>query len=91
MGCAGDSAQACGGPFRLTVYTSFRTNPGSDGWNSLGCYTDSVSARTLSNLYQVPGGTDAMTPEACTSTCAGAGYKYAGVECTYLTPRLLPD
>jgi hypothetical protein len=83
MPCAGDASEACGGPDRLTVYTSFSTNPGPAGWTSLGCYTDSVQARTLTVLEQVAGGTDAMTPEACTSTCAGAGYKYAGVECTY--------
>jgi hypothetical protein len=83
MPCAGDASEACGGPDRLTTYTSFTTNPGPAGWTSLGCYTDSVQARTLTVLEQVPGGTDAMTPEACTSTCAAAGYKYAGVECTY--------
>ncbi|KAF2729419.1 WSC-domain-containing protein [Polyplosphaeria fusca] len=80
MACSGDSNQACGGPDRLTVYSSFHTNPGPTGWTSQGCYTDSVQARTLSNLEQVPGGTDAMTVAACTTKCGSLGFSYAGLE-----------
>lgn len=88
MPCAGDSSQVCGGPDRITVYSTFTTSI-PEGWTSLGCYSDSVQARTLSDLKQVEGGTDAMTPELCTSTCQGFGFTYAGVECTIL-PVLSP-
>ena len=47
------------------------------GWTSLGCYTDSVGARTLTTNEYPPG---QMTVELCTSTCKIAGYTLAGVE-----------
>ncbi|PSN70463.1 WSC-domain-containing protein [Corynespora cassiicola Philippines] len=80
MACAGDSTLACGGPDRLSVYANFATNPGPEGWASLGCYTDNVQARTLANLEQVAGGTDALTVALCTTTCGNLGFTYAGVE-----------
>ena len=61
----------------------------SAGWTLLGCYTDSVSARSLPYGAGVPGGPSAMTNELCQSTCLAAGYKLAGTEysdecCEYL-------
>jgi hypothetical protein len=50
------------------------------GWYPLGCYVDSVGARTLANGMQVPGGANAMTVEACTSVCLASKYTLAGVE-----------
>lgn len=50
------------------------------GWTFLGCYTDSVSARSLPYGVGVPGGPAAMTIELCQSTCLAAGYSLAGVE-----------
>jgi WSC domain len=49
-------------------------------WNYLGCYTDNVSGRALPNGEAVPGGTNAMTNEACQSTCLAAGFSIAGTE-----------
>lgn len=49
-------------------------------WSSLGCYSDNVSGRALPNGESVPGGTNAMTNEACQSACQGAGYTIAGTE-----------
>ena len=49
-------------------------------WTFLGCYTDSVSARALPNAVSVPGGSTAMTNEACQTACGAAGYKIAGTE-----------
>ncbi len=49
-------------------------------WTLLGCYTDSVSARSLPYAAGVPGGPSAMTNELCQSTCAAAGYTLAGTE-----------
>ncbi|KAF2867866.1 WSC domain-containing protein [Massariosphaeria phaeospora] len=80
MPCAGDAMQVCGGPDRLTIYTSITTNPGPAGWVSKGCYTDNVSVRALTALEQVPGGSEQLTVAACTSTCGALGYTLAGVE-----------
>jgi hypothetical protein len=49
-------------------------------WEFLGCYTDSVSARSLPNGEAVPGGTDDMTNEACQAACFAAGFSIAGTE-----------
>jgi len=50
------------------------------GWYPLGCYIDSVQARTLGNGMQVPGGANYMTNEACTAVCQSSGYTLAGTE-----------
>jgi hypothetical protein len=52
----------------------------SSGWTLLGCYVDSVSARSLPYAAGVPGGPTAMTNELCQSTCLAAGYSLAGTE-----------
>ncbi|GAA5855374.1 hypothetical protein JCM8547_009054 [Rhodosporidiobolus lusitaniae] len=44
-------------------------------WTYKGCYTDSVSARTLVNGL----GSQYWTAENCLSLAAAAGYKYAGI------------
>jgi hypothetical protein len=49
-------------------------------WVFLGCYTDSVSARSLPNGEAVAGGTDAMTNEACQTACLAAGFSISGTE-----------
>lgn len=41
--CAGNNAQPCGGPNRLTLYKTDQVkgtvvNPGVNGWTSMGCY-----------------------------------------------------
>jgi hypothetical protein len=52
----------------------------SSGWTLLGCYTDSVSARSLPYGAGVSGGPSAMTNELCQSTCLAASYTLAGTE-----------
>ncbi|GAA5869605.1 hypothetical protein JCM8547_005084 [Rhodosporidiobolus lusitaniae] len=44
-------------------------------WNYVGCYTDSVSSRTLLNGL----GSSTWTAENCLSLATAKGYKYAGV------------
>jgi hypothetical protein len=46
MACAGNTAEQCGGPGRLTMFSQTGTqpappavNPGPPGWVSLGCYS----------------------------------------------------
>lgn len=84
MSCAGNSLETCGGPNRLSVYTTntptvIVTNPGpvGSGWVVEDCYVDSVYSRTLSNRVDVAG---PNTVVACTNACRAAGYKFAGVE-----------
>lgn len=72
--CSGNSTEICGGPDRLNLYTR-RQAP--EGWSSLGCYTDSVNARTLASR-QFPAGD--LTPESCLASCRSAGFVYAGTE-----------
>lgn len=83
MACGGDSSEACGDANRLTVFTNGQSgpseNPGVNGWESLGCYTDSGSARTLS-YYAIPNQSSSMSVELCTSACGAAGYYLASVE-----------
>ncbi|OCK77835.1 copper radical oxidase [Lepidopterella palustris CBS 459.81] len=88
MACNGNAAEPCGGPNRLTVFNTTApagpvgpfVNPGVNGYHSLGCYTDSVGARTLATGVQTTGGQGALTVALCTSACAAGGYTYAGVE-----------
>ena len=56
------------------------TNPGPNGWASLGCYSDRTQARTLQNPEPVTGGSKNMTVAGCTAKCQSLGYLYAGVE-----------
>ncbi|KAF4631590.1 hypothetical protein G7Y89_g6540 [Cudoniella acicularis] len=55
-------------------------SPRSGTWSYVGCYTDSVGARTLPSNPGTTGGTAALTVELCTSTCQGLGYVFAGME-----------
>ncbi len=52
----------------------------SSSWEYLGCYTDSISARSLGHGVGVPGGASQMTVEACTAVCQASGYTLSGVE-----------
>ncbi|CAI6337783.1 unnamed protein product [Periconia digitata] len=73
MVCNGNTTEYCGGANRLNLYTARAVA----GWSSLGCYTDSVGARTLANR-EFPDGD--LTTESCLAACRTAGYKYAGTE-----------
>ncbi|KAG9188903.1 hypothetical protein G6011_07608 [Alternaria panax] len=80
MPCSGNPGQGCGGPDRLSVYSrpgpaGPQTNPGPDGWRSLGCLSDSVSVRSLPRLGAAG---DQVTVAVCAAACAGS--KYFGVE-----------
>ncbi|TDL22719.1 WSC-domain-containing protein [Rickenella mellea] len=78
--CFGSRTETCGGAFRLQVYQNLLAAPAPtqqptiDTWKSEGCFTDNVSARTLTQPMSVQG---AMTEEACTTACFG--FKFAGV------------
>lgn len=89
MACSGNNAEACGGPDRLNVFhndaittkaTGPATNAGPPGWGFMGCYVDSVGARTLPNGYPVQGGAQNMTVANCAAACGANGYTISGVE-----------
>lgn len=62
-----------------TSASASATATGPAGWTALGCYTDGVGARALTNqVWTIPGAS--MTVEACTSACKALGYTFAGVE-----------
>ncbi|KAI9649851.1 hypothetical protein NHQ30_002433 [Ciborinia camelliae] len=49
------------------------------GWVPLGCYNDSVNARTLTTqIYSIAG--TSMSVDACLSACISGGYRLSGVE-----------
>jgi hypothetical protein len=63
-----------------TPYGTLRFSLFEAKWYPLGCYTDSVAARSLPVCTDVLGGWQAMTNELCQTTCQAAGYTYAGTE-----------
>lgn len=80
MPCKGDASEICGGPDRLSVYAL--TTTVNYEWQSAGCVSDVVSARTLAFAVDVLGGFNGMTIEKCQSSCQRAGYSIAGLEYT---------
>ncbi|KAH9946755.1 hypothetical protein B0H21DRAFT_388973 [Amylocystis lapponica] len=88
MGCGGNATEACGGPNRLSVYTSTENvtaypvptvlNTSLPGqWQYYGCLQEPGADRTLTyqNIW-----TDNNTVEACLNQCALYGYPVAGLE-----------
>ena len=78
MPCNGNTAETCGGPNRLSVY-SYAAPVVGPSWSFTGCYTDQAP-RSLLNGGNVPGGGAAMTVELCQAACHSGGYTLAGVE-----------
>ncbi|OBZ73298.1 putative fungistatic metabolite [Grifola frondosa] len=88
MGCGGDTTEACGGPNRLSVYTSTGTvtalpvptalNSSLPGqWEYQGCLEEPGANRVFpyQNIY-----TNNMTIQACLNQCAAFGYPAGGAE-----------
>ncbi|TFY75770.1 hypothetical protein EWM64_g8241 [Hericium alpestre] len=88
MGCAGNATEACGGPNRLSVYSSSsnvtvfpvptpqKTDlPGQ--WVYQGCLAEPVPNRVFPNqLFNV----NNNSAEACLNQCAAFGFGAAGME-----------
>ncbi|KAJ2932171.1 hypothetical protein H1R20_g4934, partial [Candolleomyces eurysporus] len=88
MGCAGNNAQACGGPARLSVYTSTgevvalpvpvaQTTELPGQWEYAGCLVEAVGKRILEHQIIWPTNNSAI---ACMEQCAKFGYTAAGLE-----------
>jgi len=88
FGCTGNRNELCGGPDRLNVFLfggnlppppppppSVRSPIGQ--WTSMGCFSDSVTARTLRTAVGVNG---PMTEEACVAQCQSEKFGLSGVE-----------
>ncbi|KAL5436596.1 hypothetical protein PMIN06_010796 [Paraphaeosphaeria minitans] len=89
IGCSGNAEEACGGSNRLTIFNNTAsgqgppfTDPGTNGYRSLGCYTDRTAERTLDVEISgnFPGGYQNSTVANCISACSNGGYTYAGLE-----------
>lgn len=80
--CAGASGEACGGSNAQNIFTNGNAapveNPGIDGFHSLGCYTDSQSARTLSTYLPTSDGI--VFVRGCIELCQSKGFTFCGVE-----------
>lgn len=80
--CAGANGEPCGGSNRMNVFTNGVgppvENPGVNGYHSLGCYTDSQTARTLGTYLPVSDGI--VFVRGCTEMCQQQGFAYCGVE-----------
>lgn len=70
LACAGDATQVCGGANALSLYEV------TPSWQSLGCYADKDTARTLGSSVGVAGNTVGK----CQAACAAAAFTYAGME-----------
>lgn len=80
--CPGNSDEPCGGSGYMNVFSNGvappAEAPGPSGWEALGCYTDNVSARTLTT--NVSPSDEIVTVYSCTTLCSQQGFQYAGVE-----------
>ncbi|EKM51417.1 uncharacterized protein PHACADRAFT_263528, partial [Phanerochaete carnosa HHB-10118-sp] len=88
MGCGGNATEACGGPNRLSVYTSTgnvtalpipvaqnTSLPGN--WTFQGCIQENTTARVFPWQLILPTNNSA---ETCLSQCSAFGYGAAGME-----------
>lgn len=82
MACPGSPSTPCGGPDAINIFTNGHAgpveNPGVLNYVSLGCYSDSQSARTLDTFKPSSDGITFVL--GCIEVCSGAGYQYAGLE-----------
>lgn len=74
MSLFADSSRFDGNVSSITPTGPF-VNPGVNGYNSIGCYTEATNARALPN-----GMNTANTVAACVNACGSASYTYAGLE-----------
>ncbi|KJA19113.1 hypothetical protein HYPSUDRAFT_144137 [Hypholoma sublateritium FD-334 SS-4] len=87
MACSGNSTELCGGPVRINIFQNLNTplpvivqnvTAGKGLWTYQGCFTDTVTSRTLGTGVNIPSGT---TAESCTAACqAAGGFQFAGLE-----------
>jgi hypothetical protein len=74
--CNGNKTEICGGLSRLNIYQDVTP---TTKWLSLGCYTTSSDAQTLSIPAAAAAEDNKLTIESCQLVCSSRGYIYAGV------------
>jgi hypothetical protein len=87
MGCAGNATEACGGPNRVSVYTSVpvvalpvpvpMTTDLPGNWTYAGCLREPAAGKVFPNQIIWIGNNSAL---ACMNQCAAFGYPASGVE-----------
>lgn len=76
--CPGNATQVCGESYIASVYnTSVGVIPTVPTAGYTGCFTDAANRTLAAYSYN---SRDGMTPASCKATCAGRGYKLAGVQ-----------
>ncbi|KAI0364606.1 WSC-domain-containing protein [Pilatotrama ljubarskyi] len=78
MACAGDSTVACGGPWRIQVYSFPALRPGS--WVYQGCVTDAPATPAFSGATTHTFASNLDFVNQCLQACAHSGFAFAGVE-----------
>ncbi|KAF7311445.1 Glycoside hydrolase [Mycena kentingensis (nom. inval.)] len=76
--CGGDSALACGGKGKVSLYTrTFSEAPVSSGWALMSvCVVDNATAPILQGYSET---SVTVTPASCQETCSLKGFPIAGV------------
>lgn len=80
MPCAGNSGETCGGSWALSVFDNTAissTGNLASNYDSLGCYLDSTSDRTLASYSYT---SSSMTISTCAAKCSSLNYAFSGVE-----------
>jgi hypothetical protein len=84
MPCTGNSNEPCGAGGYITVYRNNKPAPqvqqDANGFQYLGCYSDSQSHRSLTHPVHNSDNSYLMTVNLCTNLCKNAGYGLAGLE-----------
>ncbi|GKT47811.1 WSC domain-containing protein [Colletotrichum spaethianum] len=79
--CTGNRDEVCGDGGRINIFWNGDAAPEilaqSGDFNSIGCYSDTPSARALTTGISLSGG---VRVSDCTTACAAQGYQFAGVE-----------
>jgi len=88
--CVADSNEICGGDSYLSLYwngappgpqpTIVKSVPSAESWETAGCWSDNVDARTLTTEVSVEGGQYGLTVEKCVDQCINYGFIGAGLE-----------
>lgn len=74
--CTGNKSQLCGGLSRLNIYEYALRTP---TWVSMGCYTTSSSAQTLTYAAVTAAENNQLLVTNCQRVCLSRGFLYAGL------------
>jgi hypothetical protein len=100
MTCSGNSAEICGGPGLLSIYSSsppeaapvptIKKTGLPDTWVYQGCYSDEIEDRdTGTNGVEIDSAT-LMTAEYCLGQCYSLGFDVAGTEYSSQCCKYIP-